>query len=348
MDIPHGHTLRGGPLEAESAVAQSSAPRKPSQLGRSHGDDSGSGGIDGIGGGGGCGELVGGGSGTSVGDVDGGGGGDCGGRASVLGSHLHVFRPTDVQRGHVIGQGSFGTVQLGSLRGTRVAVKRLRARGARARDEVLAEAAVMARVGYHDHVVPLWGVIVHDDDGDGGCVELVTRYLPRGSVRDILDTAARDDMPAPAWSQRLLWAAQAAAGLLHLHAERVVHRDIAARNLLIGADGSLHVADFGFARTLARTADPATTLSVEGPVKWESPETLARREYSEASDAYAFGVTMFELAGGTPWEGLCNQDAAAAVCRGERPALPDAARLCGVGEGACAYHVVTLDTRVLS
>ena len=79
------------------------------------------------------------------------------------------------------------------------------------------------------------------------------------------------------------------------------------------------MSDFGFARAKGEAA----AAGEAGPVKWEAPETLARREFSEASDAYAFGVTLFELATGErPWAGVSNADAAAAVLRGERPSVP--------------------------
>ena len=233
---------------------------------------------------------------------------------------LHRYRSSDLERGRVIGSGSFGSVQIATLRGQRVAVKRLHGRGGMGRDEMLAEAGMMARVGFHDNVVPLLGVV---EDPGAPDVELVTRFLSGGSVRDLL-AAAPGPLP---WGRVLAWTAQAAAGVMHLHAEGVIHRDIATRNFLVSgaSEGDrLHVSDFGFARAAADAAAAGgAALGQEGPVKWEAPETLSRRAYSEATDAYAFGVAMFELATrALPWAGLSNLDAARAVVRGERPALP--------------------------
>ena len=165
-----------------------------------------------------------------------------------FGRGLHRYRYGEVARGRVVGRGAFGTVRLGTLRGARVAVKALSRAGGGAADEILAEAETMARVGYHDHVVPLLGIVIAgpEDARDDGCcdgcgVELLTRYMARGSVRDILDASGRGECGAPDWATVLRWAADAAAGVLHLHAEGIIHRDIAARNLLVGDDGSLCV-----------------------------------------------------------------------------------------------------------
>lgn len=46
------------------------------------------------------------------------------------------------------------------------------------------------------------------------------------------------------------------------------------------------------------------TKNVMGPVKWEAPESLQRKEYSEKTDAFSFGVCLYEMvAAKEPWEG---------------------------------------------
>lgn len=130
---------------------------------------------------------------------------------------LRTYADTEFERGRVIGAGSFGTVQYAKMRGQEVAMKRLRRGPGVAAAIILREADVMRRVGTHENVLPLLGVVVvAPAAGAGGAcdVELVTAFMARGSVREILDGD-----PTVPWAQRLHWAAASAAGIMHLHAE---------------------------------------------------------------------------------------------------------------------------------
>jgi len=71
---------------------------------------------------------------------------------------------------------------------------------------------------------------------------------------------------------------EAAQGLKHLHSEGVIHRDVAARNVLVDADLHVRVADFGFARLklAGRSQKGVYTTSNVGPIKWSAPEAIRR------------------------------------------------------------------------
>jgi serine/threonine protein kinase len=75
--------------------------------------------------------------------------------------------------------------------------------------------------------------------------------------------------------------------------EGVIHRDIAARNFLLDAHNNVFVCDFGLARV--KTGLYQRTASSLGPVKYMAPESIAKKQYSEASDAWSFGVYMWEV-----------------------------------------------------
>jgi len=74
-------------------------------------------------------------------------------------------------------------------------------------------------------------------------------------------------------------ALEAALGLKHLHSEGVIHRDVAARNVLVDAHLHVRVADFGFARLkeAGRSQKGGYTTSNVGPIKWSAPEAIRRR-----------------------------------------------------------------------
>jgi serine/threonine-protein kinase len=125
--------------------------------------------------------------------------------------------------------------------------------------------------------------------------------------------------------------AQAAAGLAHAHERGLVHRDVKPQNLLLAADGTLKVSDFGIAHAVDGTRLTAIG-SVLGTAAYLAPEQARGGETTAACDVYALGVVLRELSGGMPDDlrgllGACLRDDPAArptarevelVLRGER------------------------------
>jgi serine/threonine protein kinase len=101
----------------------------------------------------------------------------------------------------------------------------------------------------------------------------------------------------------------------------VVHRDIAARNVLLTGHDTAKVADFGMARVVDGDDDQETAKTI-GPIKWMAPEQIVRRSYSTASDVFAFGVLLFEIfKQEEPWKGESHIVVATKVMAGERMAV---------------------------
>jgi len=115
---------------------------------------------------------------------------------------------------------------------------------------------------------------------------------------------------------------QSASGILHLHKEGIIHRDIAARNFLLNERFDVFVSDFGLAR-IKEEIDQHSAQSDLGPVRHMAPESIERREFSEASDAYSFGMYMWEVTHrAVPYAGMEAFQIAVGVVNGSlRPTI---------------------------
>lgn len=115
-------------------------------------------------------------------------------------------------------------------------------------------------------------------------------------------------------------ALQICGGLEHAHASGLVHRDIKPQNLLIRADGTVKVADFGIARA-AETTKLTQMGSVLGTAAYLSPEQAAGEDVTAATDIYSFGCVLYEaLTGRTPY--VFQNLAELAVKQREQPIVP--------------------------
>jgi hypothetical protein len=213
-----------------------------------------------------------------------------------------------------IGRGVFGIVYRGEWRGATVAVKKLIGNlGEKEMNELYREATLLEKLCHHPHVVNYIGLVKSPD------VCLVTQFYPKGSLYEIV-VRRRQELP---WKAVVGMARDAAAGVLHLHAEHVIHRDIAARNCLVDSNNRVVVTDFGLSRV--KTSAYLMSNNNFGPVAWMAPEALLERKFSEKSDAYSFGVMLWELVARKsqvyPDESPYN--IAVQVIEGRRPVIPD-------------------------
>lgn len=97
---------------------------------------------------------------------------------------------------------------------------------------------------------------------------------------------------------------EVAQGLAHAHSKGVVHRDIKPANILLGADGSVKISDFGTAKSFADDAALSVKGTIIGTPYYISPEQVRAEPADHRSDLYSLGGTFyFAVTGRTPFSG---------------------------------------------
>jgi serine/threonine protein kinase len=115
--------------------------------------------------------------------------------------------------------------------------------------------------------------------------------------------------------------AQAARGLDAAHRAGIVHRDIKPGNLLIMADGTTKITDFGIAKANVPDMNLTATGIVMGTALYVSPEQATGAPLAGASDVYSLGVVAYEcLAGDPPF--VADQPLAIAIMHKHDPVPP--------------------------
>jgi len=150
---------------------------------------------------------------------------------------------------------------------------------------------------------------------------LVVEYVDGGSLDQLLLTKKNINIELSVVKQIIMGIA---AGMYHLHAEGIIHRDLASRNILLTQNFQAKVSDFGMSR--ANNEDNYNKTNTEvGPLKWMPPESILRRMYSTKSDVFSFGVVIWEiLTRQVPYQGLNAVEAAIQVAtQGLRLPIPE-------------------------
>lgn len=240
--------------------------------------------------------------------------------------------PREVPRSSVVlldelGKGAFGLVWKGVYRELRghvsylVAIKSLHSTGTdQERTELLSEAAILAQFD-SNFVVRLIGVVTV-----GAPVLMLVEFAEFGSLKSFLERQKK----VLAADVLMLWAGDVAEGLDHVHSLGFLHRDVAARNVLVSSELRCKVSDFGLAREVDDNRLYYRSRGGQLPVRWTAPEALDSHVFNKKTDVYSYGILIYELwtAAKLPYEGWNNTRVWTEVTNGYRlpqPAGCDAA-----------------------
>uniref|UniRef100_A0A670IA45 Focal adhesion kinase 1 n=1 Tax=Podarcis muralis TaxID=64176 RepID=A0A670IA45_PODMU len=223
-----------------------------------------------------------------------------------------------IELGRCIGEGQFGDVHQGVYvtpenPAMAVAIKTCKnCTSDSVREKFLQEALTMRQFD-HPHIVKLIGVITENP------VWIIMELCTLGELRSFLQVRKYNlDL-----ASLILYAYQLSTALAYLESKRFVHRDIAARNVLVSSTDCVKLGDFGLSRYME---DSTYYKASKGklPIKWMAPESINFRRFTSASDVWMFGVCMWEILmhGIKPFQGVKNNDVIGRIENGERLPMP--------------------------
>jgi len=203
-------------------------------------------------------------------------------------------------------EGHFAEIYLGEYFKTKIVIKKLK--DPSKMNEFFREAKLLAKLK-HPNIINMLGII-KDENGSG----MVVEYYAHGDLQSYLKNQADtlDNKILTTMCENI------ASGLQYMHSQSVVHCDLAARNILVGADNQVKITDFGMSREIK------SSYKVEGselPYRWCAPEVLQHRTFMFESDIWSFGIVMWEVFshGQYPYYSLqSNDDVIKYVLGGEK------------------------------
>ena len=229
---------------------------------------------------------------------------------NVFGQCLNEIRRKDIQMGEEFASGQFGVVYRAVYHTEKgdipVAIKTLKeAANTDTKVAFMREAAILAQF-QHPNVLRMIGVLTTQQP-----YMMVTELL-KTELADLLlkmksaDSTHRQNLPP----LLLRFCQEIAAGMKHLSEKHFIHRDLAARNVLVAKDLSCRIADFGMSRELHSDSEYYTSSGGRVPLRWTAPEAVFYKKYSEKSDVWSFGMTMYEIwsLGEKPWGWYTSND----------------------------------------
>ena len=210
-------------------------------------------------------------------------------------------------------EGMFGVVWKGYLRGDELIAVKMPKLDRTTLSEFLHESEIMKTL-QHPNVISLRGVCTK-----GEPIYIVTEFMTHSNmIRYLRGTGRKTAMP-----QFITWTSQICNGMTYLEQCHIIHRDVAARNVLVDEQLVCKVSDFGLAQKITGSTYKESSRT-QFPLKWMAPEAIANKSFSFKSDVWAFGILLHEMVthGALPYPGVPNADIAELVKAGYRMPCP--------------------------
>ncbi|XP_043913179.1 nik-related protein kinase [Protopterus annectens] len=202
----------------------------------------------------------------------------------------------------VVGNGTYGQVFKGRhVKTGQLAAIKVMDVTEEEEDEIKMEINMLKKYSHHRNIATYYGAFIKKNfEGQEDQLWLVMEYCGAGSVTDLVKKSKGNSLKEE-------WIAyvcrEVLRGLLHLHSQHVIHRDIKGQNVLLTENAEVKLVDFGVSAQLDRTIGRRNTFI--GTPYWMAPEVIACDEnadstYDYRSDLWSLGITAMEMAEGAP------------------------------------------------
>uniref|UniRef100_T1IWF0 non-specific serine/threonine protein kinase n=1 Tax=Strigamia maritima TaxID=126957 RepID=T1IWF0_STRMM len=202
----------------------------------------------------------------------------------------------------VVGNGTYGQVYKGrhTKTGQLAAIKVMDVTEDE-EEEIKLEINVLKKFSHHRNIATYYGAFIKKSPpGKDDQLWLVMEYCGAGSVTDLVKSTKGQSLKEE-WIAYIC--REILRGLSHLHANKVIHRDIKGQNVLLTDNAEVKLVDFGVSAQLDRTIGRRNTFI--GTPYWMAPEVIACDEnpdatYDNRSDLWSLGITALEMAESQP------------------------------------------------
>ncbi|KAL8201411.1 hypothetical protein R6Q57_012750 [Mikania cordata] len=232
---------------------------------------------------------------------------------------LHKSKTLDnkYMLGDEIGKGAYGRVYKGLdlENGDFVAIKQVSLENIAQEDlNIIMQEIDLLKNLNHKNIVKYLGSLKTKTH-----LHIILEYVENGSLANIIKPNKFGPFPE---SLVAVYIAQVLEGLVYLHEQGVIHRDIKGANILTTKEGLVKLADFGVATKL--TEADINTHSVVGTPYWMAPEVIEMSGVCAASDIWSVGCTVIELLTCVPpYYDLQPMPALFRIVQDEHPPIPD-------------------------
>ncbi|KAF8158498.1 hypothetical protein B0H34DRAFT_709124 [Crassisporium funariophilum] len=221
----------------------------------------------------------------------------------------------DYQLGDSLGKGAFGQVYraLNWATGETVAVKEIQLTNIPKGElgEIMSEIDLLKNLN-HPNIVKYKGFVKTRE-----YLYIILEFCENGSLHNISKRFGKFPESLVA-----VYISQVLQGLVYLHDQGVIHRDIKGANILTNKDGTVKLADFGVAAKTGGVTDGA----VVGSPYWMAPEVIEQSGATTASDIWSVGCVVIELLEGhPPYHTLDPMPALFRIVQDDCPPIPEGA-----------------------